>query len=172
MLLQQGDERVRVSADELLGGGHLAVLEDHKGGHSRDAELLAQLGQVVHVNLGEEDVLELFLVGVATIELLVSRGVDEGFGFRRKGNATHLARMGAMALQGPHQVAKQSSMMVLCSLRASLKASVLYTMLASYQRVGGVEERGSLIALRQAGELGKGDTYDKMLWTVILGDVE
>jgi hypothetical protein len=42
--------------------GQLAVLEDDKGGHGGDAELLADLGELVDVDLGEIDVLEsLFL---------------------------------------------------------------------------------------------------------------
>lgn len=65
MRLQHGGERIRVGADELLGGLHLAVLEDHEGGHSRDAEFLAQLRQIVHVDLGKEDILEFLVVGVA-----------------------------------------------------------------------------------------------------------
>ena len=59
---EKGDEGIGVSADQLLG--LLAILEEHEGGHSADAELLAQLGQLVDVNLGEEDVLELLVIRV------------------------------------------------------------------------------------------------------------
>lgn len=64
VLLQHADERVGVGADELLGRLEVAVLEDHKGGHGCDSELLRYVRQVVHVDLGEEDVLELVFVRV------------------------------------------------------------------------------------------------------------
>jgi len=60
-----GDERPNrsgVGTDDLVGG-QLAVLVDDKGGHGGDAELLAQLGKLVDVDLGEEDVLELVFLG-------------------------------------------------------------------------------------------------------------
>ena len=57
---EKGDEGVGVSTDQLFG--LLAILEEHKGGHGADAKLLAQFGQLVDVNLGEEDVLELLIV--------------------------------------------------------------------------------------------------------------
>lgn len=62
-LVEEGDESVGVSTDELVK--LLAVLEQHEGGHGTDAELLAQLGKVIDVDLGEEDILVLLVVGVA-----------------------------------------------------------------------------------------------------------
>lgn len=69
VLLQHGDKRIRVGANKLLGRLHLSVLEEHESGHSGDSELLAQVGKLVNVDLGEEDVLELFVVGVAVVSL-------------------------------------------------------------------------------------------------------
>lgn len=62
-LVEEGDESVGVGTDQLVG--LLAVLEQHEGGHGADAKLLAQLGEVIDVDLGEEDILVLLVVGVA-----------------------------------------------------------------------------------------------------------
>jgi len=56
------EESPGVGTNELVG--LLAIDKDLKGGHGADAELLGEVGEVVDVNLGEEDVLELLLVGV------------------------------------------------------------------------------------------------------------
>jgi len=59
---QESDKGVGVSTNELVS--LLTVLEEHEGGHGADAKLLADLGEIVDVDLGEEDVLELLIVGV------------------------------------------------------------------------------------------------------------
>lgn len=53
----------RVGTDDLVG--LLAVLEDEEGGHGADAELLAEVGDLVDVDLDEVEVLVLLLVGEA-----------------------------------------------------------------------------------------------------------
>lgn len=54
-------QRRRVGADQGLGGRAVLVVEER--GHGADAKLLGQLGDVVDVELGEEDVLKLVLLG-------------------------------------------------------------------------------------------------------------
>lgn len=56
-------DRRGVGANNLLSLG--AILEDHEGGHGADAELLAQVGDLVDVDLDEVDVGVLLLVGPA-----------------------------------------------------------------------------------------------------------
>lgn len=63
---EQALESRRAGTDELVG--LLAVDKDLEGGHGADAELLGELGEVVDVDLGEEDVLELLVVGVPVVK--------------------------------------------------------------------------------------------------------
>lgn len=63
---KQALESRGAGTDELVG--LLAVDKDLEGGHGADAELLGELGEVVDVDLGEVDVLELLVVGVPVIE--------------------------------------------------------------------------------------------------------
>lgn len=129
----KGKERRGVGAHQLAG--LLAVLEEHESWHGADAEFLAQLGELIDVDLGEEDILEFLVVGVS----VMSRNVSMCLGANRKsrtlrglhrsrwrGKCTHPARMGAMALQGPHHVAKQSSRTALLFFRASFHSSFLF----------------------------------------------
>lgn len=51
--------------------------------------------------------------------------------WKRDGEETYLETVGAITLQGPHQVAKQSRTTILLSLRAVLKSGPLNCMLAS-----------------------------------------
>ena len=64
MLLEEGLEGRGVGTDELVN--LLAILEEGKGGHGLDAELLGELGKLVNVELGEGNlVLEGRVVGPA-----------------------------------------------------------------------------------------------------------
>jgi hypothetical protein len=141
-LRNQSSEGGGVGADKLID--LLAVLEDEERGHGADAEVLADVGELVDVDLGEEDARVLLLVGLPEARdsvsigfsvclllfasLLSPRGGSTGSTREnRDGNdSTYLTRMGAMALQGPHQVAKQSSRTVSFLARASLYSSGLF----------------------------------------------
>ncbi len=59
---QKGVQLGRVRLENVLDA--VAVLEEDKGGHAADAELLAQVLQHVDVNLAKVDVFELFVGSV------------------------------------------------------------------------------------------------------------
>lgn len=69
MLLDQGLESAGVGTNKLVGS--LAVLEDEESRHGADVELRSDVGDLLHVELEEVDVLELFRVGVP-VHIIVS----------------------------------------------------------------------------------------------------
>lgn len=81
-LVKEGDQAAGVGTDQLVG--LLAVLEDHEGGHGADAELLANLGQLIDVDLGEEDALVLLVVGVPARAVLLVIFSDSFFFFEAR----------------------------------------------------------------------------------------
>ena len=109
-------EHRRVSTDHLVN--ILAVLEDDKGGHGADAERSRQIRQLINVKLDKLDALKVRLIREPAGALgMISNALRLD---------TYLERMGEMALQGPHQVAKQSTRTALSVVEtSSLNSAVL-----------------------------------------------
>jgi hypothetical protein len=108
-------EGLGVGADNL--SDLVATLEQQEGGHGADAELLCDIGDLVNVELEE--------AGVGVCAGHPVAGVSGGDGEKLGGN-TYLTTWGAMTLQGPHQVAKQSrTMSESLTFSASSKAALL-----------------------------------------------
>lgn len=116
MLPNQLLEARRVSTDHLLN--ILAVLEDDKGRHGADVERSRQIRQLINVKLDKIDALEIGMIRHPAEALEMMNNA--------LGRDTYLERMGEMALQGPHQVAKQSTRTALSVVEtSSLNSSVL-----------------------------------------------
>ena len=95
----------------------VASLEEDEGGHRADTEFLGDIGDLVNVELVEAS------IGVCAGE---SIEIVRGSWRIQMYLTTHLTTWGAITLQGPHQVAKQSRTIrpePLC--RASSKAALL-----------------------------------------------
>lgn len=99
MLLNAGLDGLGVCADDLTN--LLAVLEEDKGGHGADAEFLGDVGDLVNIELVEARLGVLLGEPEGLSDVLVEQ--DQG------GN--YLTMVGAIILQGPHHVAKQSRTM-------------------------------------------------------------
>ena len=123
MLLEGVENNGRVGTDDLVD--LVAVLEEGEGGHGADAELLGKLGKLVDVELGQVDlVLELLALGppgCTAVSIVYLCNLSGG-----RGVMTYLAIWGAMALQGPHQVAKASMMTTSCLAMVSLNWEALW----------------------------------------------
>lgn len=78
----------------------LAVLEESKSGHSADAEFLGDVGNLIDVELVKLDIGVLLRVPVVILDL---RQLQTSMII-----GTYLTMVGAIILQGPHHVAKQS----------------------------------------------------------------
>lgn len=74
VLLDQSLNLGRRSADKLVGGGGVAVLENVEGGHGLDIVLGGQLGEIVDIDLDEVDVGVLVRPPVRVQIMLVSAG--------------------------------------------------------------------------------------------------
>jgi hypothetical protein len=101
VLLDAGLNGLRVCAHDLTD--LLAVLEEDKGGHGADTELLRNVGDLVDVELVEACV-GVLLREPVHLSALLSRST-------LKTALTYLTIVGAIILQGPHHVAKQSRTM-------------------------------------------------------------
>lgn len=99
-------ESLGVGTNDL--GDLVTALEKEEGGHGADTEFLRNIGDLVDVELVEAR------VGVCAGEPF--RVLEEQK--KRECTVTHLTTWGAMTLQGPHQVAKQSR-----TIRLDLSAS-------------------------------------------------
>lgn len=116
MLPHQLLENRRVSTNQLIN--ILSILKDEKGGHGANAEGSRKIRQLVNVKLDKLDALKVRLIREPTKALGMT-----GNASRRD---TYLLRMGEMALQGPHQVAKQSTRTALSVVEmSSLNSEVL-----------------------------------------------
>ena len=115
----------------------LSVLENNEGWHGADADLLGDVWNVVDVHLDEVGGWVLLGEPEGSLAELVTcwpGGALAAPGMR--GTAarkrylklveTYLTRVGAIALQGPHQVANASMITTSCSLRAALNSALLY----------------------------------------------
>lgn len=114
VVLDSGLEGLGVGTNDL--GNLVAVLEKDEGGHGADAELSCNLGEFVDVELVEARAG--VLLGEPTRRLVAASC---------QGSAdTYLTTWGAITLQGPHHVAKQSrTMRVSFTAMASSKSLVL-----------------------------------------------
>jgi hypothetical protein len=108
VLLDAGLDGLGVCAHNLTN--LLAVLEEDEGGHGADAELLCNVGDLVDVELVEAGFGVLFR---EPAHVLVSLATRTG-----RASSTYLTIVGAIILQGPHHVAKQSR-----TMKVSLAAS-------------------------------------------------
>ena len=119
----------------------LSVLENNEGWHSADADLLGDIWNVVDVHLDEVGGWVLLGEPGGLLAGLVTCGPGGALATKRRppgmrGTAarngyieavgTYLTRVGAIALQGPHQVANASMITTSCSLRAALNSALLY----------------------------------------------
>jgi hypothetical protein len=114
VVLNSSLEGLGVGTNDL--GNLVAVLEKEEGGHSADTEVCCDIGKFVDVELVEAR------VGV----LLGEPGEGLMVGSCQGNAETYLTTWGAITLQGPHHVAKQSRTMRLSfTAMASSKSLVL-----------------------------------------------
>jgi hypothetical protein len=101
VLHDAGLDGLGVRADNLAD--LLAVLEEDEGGHGADAELLCNVGDLVDVELVEAGFGVLLREPLRELAWVATRA--------GAGVGAYLTMVGAIILQGPHHVAKQSRTM-------------------------------------------------------------
>jgi hypothetical protein len=121
-LLNSSLQRLGVGTHNL--SNLILVLEDDECGHGANTEFLGDVWDFVYVNLDEVDVGE--FLGEPVFILLEAVFGGRKRGGKGKGKRTYLTTWGAMTLQGPHQVAKQSRTTILLSLMAVWKSGLLW----------------------------------------------